>query len=160
MACGEDAKEGIIPEPDVPYDYSEFGGYHVKDTVGYDMATLEFYSSNDTAWIYAIKGQKVWFGMFNDNTKEQITEWKASSSEESDYTSSFLGNPFKVGDKYVCFMKIAPELYKPFLWLFRMILNLIMSIYQVLRMIKCGLVYTKMVNCEKNIRARMFMIEI
>ena len=115
MACGEDAKEGIIPEPDVPYDYSEFGGYHVKDTVGYDMATLEFYSSNDTAWIYAIKGQKVWFGMFNDNTKEQITEWKASSSEESDYTSSFLGNPFKVGDKYVCFMKIAPELYKPFL---------------------------------------------
>ena len=35
-------------------DYSEFGGYHVKDTVGYDMATLEFYSSNDTAWIYAI----------------------------------------------------------------------------------------------------------
>ena len=34
MACGEDAKEGIIPEPDVPYDYSEFGGYHVKDTVG------------------------------------------------------------------------------------------------------------------------------
>ena len=53
--------------------------------------------------------------MFNDNTKEQITEWKASSSEESDYTSSFLGNPFKVGDKYVCFMKIAPELYKPFL---------------------------------------------
>ena len=49
MARGEDAKEGIIPEPDVPYDYSEFGGYHVKDTVGYDMATLEFYSSNDTA---------------------------------------------------------------------------------------------------------------
>lgn len=54
MACGEDAKEEIIPEPDVPYDYSEFGGYHVKDTVGYDMATLEFYSSNDTAWIFAV----------------------------------------------------------------------------------------------------------
>ena len=115
MACGEDAKEEIIPEPDVPYDYSEFGGYHVKDTVGYDMATLEFYSSNDTAWIFAVKNQKPWFGMFDSNSKEQLFEWKSSSGLESDYRWSILCNPFKVGDKFVCFMKIASELYKPFL---------------------------------------------
>lgn len=121
VSCGDDKNEIPQPEidPDLIYDMY-FMGYHVEDTTGFDKETLQFYTSNDTAWIYAIKDQAVWFGMFNDNTKEQIAEWQGASSEKSGYDNAFPVNPHKVGDKYVCFMDLPEEedlsyRYRPFL---------------------------------------------
>lgn len=65
-------------EPPKP-DFSEYRGYHVKDTTGFLKETLLYYTTNDSTWIFGIKKGKIWFGLFDEKTKNQHKEWKSIS---------------------------------------------------------------------------------
>lgn len=80
--CGKEeintSSNALSDEPQKP-DFSEFRGYHVKDTVGFQKGTLLYYTTNDSTWIFGIKDEKVWFGLFDEETKKQQKEWKSVS---------------------------------------------------------------------------------
>lgn len=117
IGCGEDAKNEIepMPQPEPPYDYFEFGGYHLKDTAGFDKESIELYVSNDTTWLFGIKNQKPWFGLFKSDTKEQISEWTSIASLSSDYKCTISHNPYKISMGYIFLVQSGLELYKSFL---------------------------------------------
>lgn len=106
--------EPIIPiEPEYSYDYFEFSGFHVKDTAGFQKETITLYSTNDTTWIFGIKEQKFWFGLFNSRTKEQISEWSGVTALPLDRKYTIQRDPFKLSSGYIFFL-VASKLY-PFL---------------------------------------------
>lgn len=120
IGCGkEDVEEPVVPdepeEPELPYDYLEFGGYHVKDTAGFQKETIVFYNTNDTAWIFGIKDQKPWFGLFNSKTKEQTNEWSGTSSFPTSSRCMIQHNPFKISDGYVFLIEYPTGIYTTFL---------------------------------------------
>lgn len=93
-------------EPELPYDYAEFGGYHVKDTAGFQKETIVLHSTSSATWIYGIKNQKPWFGLFNVSTKEQTNEWLGTAilpSNDSRYIIQH--DPFKTSSGYVLFIE-------------------------------------------------------
>ena len=114
----EEPKPPIVPdEPKQPYDYAEFGGYHVKDTVGFDKNSIVLYTLNDSTWIFARKDQKAWFGLFDLKTKLQLSEWQETSDFLVNEKYSINLPPFKISEGYVFFIQDLISSYKviPFL---------------------------------------------
>lgn len=98
---GEEGEEPDTPIPEQPHDYAEFWGYHVKDTTGLQTETLKTIHSNDTTWLFAMKNKKPWFGMFNENTKEQLDEWLGTASYSLNNQASIPFKPFKISDGFI-----------------------------------------------------------
>lgn len=105
ISCEKGGEEPDIPVPEQPYDYAEFWGYHVKDTTGFQIETLKTIHSNDTTWLFAIKNKKPWFGMFNENTKEQLDEWLGAASYSLKNQTSIPFKPFKISDGFIFFIE-------------------------------------------------------
>ncbi|MDL2209093.1 hypothetical protein LJB97_05675 [Parabacteroides sp. OttesenSCG-928-O15] len=83
VACGkEDNEIPVIPvEPEVPTipEVDVFEGYNVKDTVGFDRETvLLFDFDSNTKGISGVKNSKIWFGLYNKTTKDEIQVWNDS----------------------------------------------------------------------------------
>ena len=74
-----------------------------------------FYNTNDTAWIFGIKDQKPWFGLFNSKTKEQTNEWSGTSSFPTSSRCMIQHNPFKISDGYVFLIEYPTGIYTTFL---------------------------------------------
>ena len=92
-------------EPELPYDYAEFWGYHVKDTAGFQIETIKSIYSNDTTWLFGMKKGKPWFGMFNEKTKEQIDEWLCTTTYSFNNQTTIPFKPFKISNEFIFFME-------------------------------------------------------
>lgn len=82
LAC---TKEDVIPEPEpdpVPptpaVDY--FDGFHVKDTAGFEKSTIRIQErAENITSITGMKQAKLWIGLYNTISKEEIQTWSNAS---------------------------------------------------------------------------------
>lgn len=62
---------------------NNFYDYKVKNREGFDMLSITPCTYNeDTAFLTGIKNEKMWIGMFNLHTKEQLKEWNGTKTVE------------------------------------------------------------------------------
>lgn len=62
---------------------NNFYDYKVKNREGFDMLSITPCAYNeDTAFLTGIKNEKMWIGMFNLHTKEQLKEWNGTKTVE------------------------------------------------------------------------------
>lgn len=67
-SCDKDNWNG--PHP------NNFYGYNVENRDGFDMISITVCLYNqDTTFLTGIKNEKMWIGMFDEHTKEQLKEW-------------------------------------------------------------------------------------
>lgn len=105
------------PEPSQPVkptDYSVFYGYHVKDTVGLDKGTIALYPANDTVWLFCLRNQKPWFGMFDVKTKEQLSEWTSTSCSSLNSRPAINFNPVRLSKGYAFLLLDSTSKYIQF----------------------------------------------
>ena len=89
VGCTKDdvITEESIPEPEIPQNpYEWFGGYVVEDTTGFDrkIPIERIYFSEDTTLLYGRKHGKLWLGMFDPDTKEELNSWLCSKEDSID----------------------------------------------------------------------------
>lgn len=57
----------------------DFYGYRIQNTDGIDNESLNVYMvSPDSTFLSGIKNRKIWIGLFNEQTKEQLQEWEGT----------------------------------------------------------------------------------
>lgn len=62
---------------------NNFYDYKVKNREGFDMLSITPCAYNeDTAFLTGIKNEKMWIGMFDNHTKEQLKEWNGTKTVE------------------------------------------------------------------------------
>lgn len=62
---------------------NNFYDYKVKNREGFDMFSITPCAYNeDTAFLTGIKNEKMWIGMFDNHTKEQLKEWNGTKTVE------------------------------------------------------------------------------
>ena len=62
---------------------NNFYDYKVKNREGFDMLSITPCAYNeDTAFLTGIKNEKMWIGMFDNHTKEQLKEWNGTETIE------------------------------------------------------------------------------
>ena len=62
---------------------NNFYDYKVKNREGFDMLSITPCAYNeDTAFLTGIKNEKMWIGMFDKHTKEQLKEWNGTKTVE------------------------------------------------------------------------------
>lgn len=62
---------------------NNFYDYKVKNREGFDMLSITPCAYNeDTAFLTGIKNEKMWIGMFDEHTKEQLKEWNWTETIE------------------------------------------------------------------------------
>ena len=62
---------------------NNFFDYKVKNREGFDMLSITPCAYNeDTAFLTGIKNEKMWIGMFDNHTKEQLKEWNGTKTVE------------------------------------------------------------------------------
>ena len=62
---------------------NNFYDYKVKNREGFDMLSITPCAYNeDTVFLTGIKNEKMWIGMFNNHTKEQLKEWNGTKTVE------------------------------------------------------------------------------
>lgn len=62
---------------------NNFYDYKVKNREGFDMLSITPCAYNeDTAFKTGIKNEKMWIGMFDNHTKEQLKEWNGTKTVE------------------------------------------------------------------------------
>ena len=60
---------------------NNFYDYKVKNREGFDMLSITPCAYNeDTAFLTGIKNEKMWIGMFDNHTKEQLKEWNGTKT--------------------------------------------------------------------------------
>lgn len=89
VGCTKDdaITEEPIPEPEIPQNpYEWFDGYMVEDTTGFDrkIPIERIYFSEDTTLLYGRKHGKLWLGMFDSDTKEELNSWLCSKEDSID----------------------------------------------------------------------------
>lgn len=60
---------------------STYSNYHIKDTDGLDLESIIPFidvNNQNTIWLYGIKNNKIWIGVFDIQTKEQLQEWNGT----------------------------------------------------------------------------------
>lgn len=87
FGCSED-EPMIEEEPSVEQPSAEepsqenFFGYEVEDKEGFDLSTLSWSKLKtgecDSVFLYGLKNEKIWVGLFDENTKKQLHEWCAT----------------------------------------------------------------------------------
>ena len=95
--------------PNAPSDYSEFGGYFVKDTVGFDKESIRISFFNDSIWIWGLKNEKLWIGLFDANSKQQKSAWISKTSFAFNEQLSISNSPVKLLDGFVLFLDYRNE---------------------------------------------------
>ena len=62
---------------------NNFYDYKVKNRDGFDMQSIIARSLNDdTTFLFGIKNERMWIGMFDNHTKEQLKEWNGTKTVE------------------------------------------------------------------------------
>ena len=62
---------------------NNFYDYKVKNREGFDMLSITPCAYNeDTAFLTGIKNEKMWIGMLDNHTKEQLKEWNGTKTVE------------------------------------------------------------------------------
>ena len=62
---------------------NNFYDYKLKNREGFDMLSITPCAYNeDTAFLTGIKNEKMWIGMFDNHTKEQLKEWNGTKTVE------------------------------------------------------------------------------
>lgn len=62
---------------------NNFYDYKVKNRDGFDMQSIIARSLNDdTTFLFGIKNERMWIGMFDNHTKEQLKEWNGTETIE------------------------------------------------------------------------------
>ena len=62
---------------------NNFYDYKVTNREGFDMLSITPCAYNeDTAFLTGIKNEKMWIGMFDNHTKEQLKEWNGTKTVE------------------------------------------------------------------------------
>lgn len=59
-----------------------FYGYNVADREGFDPQSLSLNYCGDTVFITGLKNERMWVGMFDGQTKEQLREWSGTEPVE------------------------------------------------------------------------------
>ena len=72
---------------------NNFYDYKVKNREGFDMLSITPCAYNeDTAFLTGIKNEKMWIGMFDNHTKEQLKEWNGTIKIDKGYGETELFN--------------------------------------------------------------------
>ncbi len=106
FGCSKDTIEKYDPntseQPNQPYDYAEFYGYHVSDITGFDLNSIKMYVFNNSTWLLGIKNNNLWFGLFDTNSKEQIEEWNGTIQVLNNQYS-IIESPYNLSEGYIIF---------------------------------------------------------
>lgn len=100
----EDERPGSDPN-DPNSDIPNFMGYYVEDTTGLQEETALSRTYNDTTWIFALRNEKAWFGMFDERSKKQLAEWQSQNSFSIKEQTWIAFNPFILSDCIAFFLK-------------------------------------------------------
>lgn len=100
-ACGDDGdKVNVYP-----------GGYRIKNAEGLDWNNVSANTIGDSTWLCGLKNWKIWIGLFDEQTKEQLEEWNGIETIPENLVAIKSLDVQQSGNYTVCQVYFSDDMY-------------------------------------------------